>query len=172
MYLYLIGAYEKKYGINIDKKMTTILFITILCINMIVVTLTQNILKSNNIYYYLGEHYTSPTIVISSILFFHIFIKTKFRNNLLATMGKYSLAVIIIHGHRLIYDFIINNRMTFIIKYNLITQLLIITLIATVIYIACVIIEKLKNKIYLTFKIEKIIEKISNKINEVLEWKK
>lgn len=168
IYLYIIGAYEKKYGIEIDSKKAILFLIICLLTNTITVLITQNCISSSSVYYYLGEHYTSSTIVISSILFFHLFLKLKLKNSFFAKLGKYSLSVIIIHGHRLIYDWIIDNRMIYIKKYNVIVGLLIIILVALSIYIICVIIEKIKLKVYKILRIDRLIEKIGDKLNQLL----
>lgn len=169
IYLYIIGAYEKKFGIEIDTKKNILFLIICLLTNTTIVLITQNCIQKSNAFYYLGEHYTSPTIVISSILFFHLFLKLNIKNNIFGKLGKYSLSVIIIHGHRLIYDYLINNKMLFIKKYNIIVGFLIIILTAISIYILCVIIEIIKIKVYKILRIDRLIEKIGNKLNQVLK---
>ena len=110
-------------------------------------------------------------MVIPSVLLFDLFSHVNINNVLISRIGKYSLAVYIIHCHRLIYDWIIKDRMIFIKTYNIIIELLILILTSFAIYLVCMFIEIVKNRLFELFKINKLINKIGDRLDGVLSWK-
>ena len=168
IYLYLIGAFIKKYGFNISKKETLIWYFVSMILNVAIMLLIKNYKTSYSVFYDFANRYTSPLLVISSILLFNIFINIQMKNNIFCKLGKYSLAVIIIHGHRLIYDKVIFNSMIYIKPYNIILELLFLFGIAFLIYIFCSIIEIIRKQLFRIFKIDKLIEIIGSKLDNYL----
>ncbi len=171
IYLYLIGAYIRLYGIEISSKKKIVIVLLSILINCLIVFYTKNYLSSSNLFYHLGEYYVSPFMVIPSVLLFDLFSHVNINNVLISRIGKYSLAVYIIHCHRLIYDWIIKDRMIFIKTYNIIIELLILILTSFAIYLVCMFIEIVKNRLFELFKINKLINKIGDRLDGVLSWK-
>ena len=171
IFMYMVGAYIKIYNINITSKNEIISMIIITLINSIVVILTKNLLNISSLYYYLGTNYNSPLMLISSILFFDLMRKVEIGNNFICKLGKYSLAVYIIHCHRLVYDWIIKERMLFIKPYNFAIEVLVLIGIAILIYLVCSFIEFVRLKVFKLIKVDELEEHFGNKMDEVLSWK-
>ena len=171
MYLYMIGAYIKKYGIGIDRKKEELIIVASIITNIIIVLLVKNALTINDLYYHLGEYYTSPFSLLSSVLIFDYLAKAKIKDNVIYRLGKYSLVVYIIHCHSLIFDLIIKNNLIFVKSSSLIIELIILLFLAITVYFACVLIELIKQKIYNITRINILIEKVGKNLDKVLVWK-
>ncbi len=171
IYLYMIGAYIKIYGINLNIKTKCLGLLLSVIINCLIVFFTKNYLSNSNMFYNLGEYFTSPFMVISSVLIFDVICHINIKDNFISKLGKYSLAVYIIHCHRLIYDWVIKNNLINIKPYNIIIELLLLLLIACAIYLICTIIDIIRKLLFKVLKIDILIDCIGNRLDEVLSWK-
>lgn len=167
IYLYMVGSYIKMYDLKISNKKSIIVLISCMSLNTLIMLLTKNLLKSSSIFYNICNNFNSPLLVISSIEIFNLFTKLRVNNNIFSRLGKYSLAVIILHGHRLIYDWVINGNMKFIKPFNFVIELLFLFGGAFLIYMVCVLIEFIKRKIFKLIKIDSLIDFIGQKLDNI-----
>ncbi len=176
IYCYLIGGYIGKY---IDVKTISSKHYVVLALNLIA-SYSINIIIKLTCILFIGKtikqswfiNYISPFIIVSSIIMVIIFSKVKVKNEFLKKiiifLSTTSFGVYIIHSHYLIYDYIIKNILLFCIDYNIILIILIFLGMLCIIYLTCSIIEFLRMKIFTILKIEKLIAKIGNAINNKL----
>ena len=154
MYCYLIGAYIAIYRREKDysrQKLLSISFICLVIETTLSVILNKYRINIMNIDYLSLRFldYISPFNLILSICLFMLFLKRKDNNNriinkIVELLGKTSLAVYIIHGHPLVFEYIVKDSVVFATNHTTITMILIVLGIAVLIYLACSIIELLR----------------------------
>ena len=120
----------------------------------------------------LFAHYTSPLIVIISITIVLLVINKALKKPIVSKISMYSFPVYIIHGNRLIYDYLINNSFKWISQYNFILGIVIVLVLGILIYIVCMFIDFIRIRIFDFCRINNIISKVGTKLDEVLLWKK
>lgn len=176
IYIYMIGAYIKLYGIKLNiKKNLIYAILSLLC------ALVLNVLISIiGLYIFKKEYktewfidYISPFNLIASIGIFLLFIKIRISNKNINNMFKYlseaSFSVYIIHSHKLIYDYLITDSFIFLNKYNIFTIIFAIIVSMIGIYIICTVIDLIRKAIFKLFKIDDLINKLGGKLEDKLE---
>ena len=173
MYCYMIGAYARLYLNDRKVKIGHIfapMFIAFL-LNTGVRNATYLVLnKTAKGTWFIS--YISPFIVYISLnvllLFKNIEIKNGIISKILIYISSASFGVYIIHSHRLIYDYVLKNAFTFLNECNGIIIFLGIILFMTLIYIVCMVLDKLRVIIFKVFKIDRITERIGSKLDSIL----
>ena len=169
-YLYMIGAYIKKYNINVSTS-NCLKYITVsLLLNSLIVILCYLFLNSNNPLYTLGTKYNSPFICIMSIFIFLLFKNIKIKNKIISTISSTSFSVYIIHSHRLLFENVINNYHLYLFSDKLTLIILEVIILAILIYCISSIIEYIRIFIFNILKVNVIILKISNRINKCMRY--
>lgn len=176
IYCYIIGAYIKLYrnekqNTKIIKRNIIIYFAAALIINVCIRNVSFLFLKR----VVRGEwfiNYISPFIILLSVnllLYFKDFnIRSIKLNKIVMYLSSASFSVYIIHGHKLIYDYILKNNFSFLCKYNGIVIFVGILLSIICIYAICVVIDIVRKFIFKYCKINHLIECVGRKIDNIL----
>lgn len=167
---YMIGAYIKKYNINIIdtkfKKIIVLVGIPLLIIFSIVVL---NYLKISYSTILLSRN--SPLVLILSIGLINIFLQIKYKNIIIKKITPHILSVYLIHDNpffrQYVWGFIIDlfeNMLFFPII------LIIILFVPIIIFILCILIDYLRELIIDKFimKNYSFLSKVDNSINNIL----
>ncbi len=176
LYCYMIGGYIGKYGLN-EKLYKNRIIVAFSCIvsayifNILVRIITFK-LYGQVMYESWFINYVSPFNVIASVLLISIFSNIKIKNStinrIIVFFSVSSFAVYIIHCHYLVYDYYILDIMKFCVERNVIIIILYFTLFCIVIYLVCSIIDFLRIKIFKIFKIDCLVNKIGERLNNFL----
>ncbi len=169
---YLIGAYIKRSKSKFST--TTILLLYLLCV---IVTISISIvswfiLKSFSIYNILVA-YTSPVIVLISILSILLFSNINFKNTILIkiidSLSNCAFDTYIIHSHLLMFAWFINDNFAFIknLDFFMVVPAILISIIA--IYMICWIISYLKLFIFKVTRLDFIFDKLGHSFDVLLE---
>ena len=180
IYIYLIGAYIKKYPLdksNILKKcskksLQIILFsLFIICplLNFLLTYASQYLIGINSItddifsnFYLMRYDYSHPIVIIQSISFFLLFSLINFKSKIINNVSKLTLGIYLIHENRFIREPLykitgISDGVAD--SYSFILYVIIISLI---IFVTCGFIEKIRQILFkfiynrnLSFKIRK-----------------
>lgn len=173
--VYSIGAYIKRF--EKDIKTNRYFLIIIFIVNTIITTASFYI-----VYYYNGINldsyisedllfkYTSPTILINSIILLLLFSKrnySKKMQNIIKLITPSILSVYLIQCQQTIYKYYFPDRFAFLTKYNF-RLLIIIPLLSISIFIICIVFDRLRMLLSKLLKTEIFYSKIDNKINNLL----
>lgn len=184
MYLYILAAYLKKYGINfINTKSRCILLI----VSMLIVIMTVSVMSTFLAQYfsifkkgikYLHESNSIP-ILLLALSIFELFRKMDLKENkLIFTLAKTSFSVYLIHDNAnfkkvLWHDLFKTNEYFYA---NIINLLIHIVSTVVIIYVLCTIIELIREKIFegtiykiKINKIEKMLNYIDKRMNKVID---
>lgn len=189
IFLYLIGGYFRKYPLKemyifkpMSKRLYQIImiitFITACTLNFILTNYMEKIGNVNSILgelsNYIGKAsiaYSNPLVIIQTIAYFEFFSTLNIKNKLINKVASLTLGVYMIHDNNFIrtniYKWLkIDNGPIYSYKF-----IIYIFLIAILIYIACSIIEYLRQLLFKFVYKRKISEKIRKKyyqlINEI-----
>lgn len=144
IYLYLIGSYLKKYPIIIEKKKILIF----ICFSNITVIILYLFMKNINLYFFdnlaiMIISYTSPFILFNALAFFIFFSninkKKVEKGLLLKALSNSSFFVYVVHCNGYIFNFILKDYFIFVLKYNILIQIILIVMFSICIYINIVI---------------------------------
>lgn len=188
VYLYLIGAYFHKYPIreNIHFKNYSInKRRTILLIGAITLGLLTFLLNIFAIFisgydsktlqtissYILGDitHYSSPIVIMQSICYFLFFETLNIRNSIINKISLSTIAIYLIHDNYNIRKLIYNKpyiKEEYLHGIRLVVYIIILSLI---IFICCLLIEKIRKLIAKTIEKNKQIKKLKLKFYKFIE---
>lgn len=180
MYLYLIGAYIRKFGIKI--KINLFLAIAIIIINTCITMYSKTFLSGMGKLTLWNKDmlykYSSPLFVVNSCLIVMIFhkyvhIRASFFTSVLGFLAKGSFAVYIIHAHPLLLDRVWYNASYFAYlhnhSYGVIVTFLLIILTIIAIYIACIIIEFVRDNLFKLLRIKVLTRKLDNCLYKMIK---
>lgn len=182
IYLYLIGAYLRKYPLKDNwhfkryskEKFKTIILclgITSFVLNFMLSSFSKYLLTfDNELINYIGTTlsyaealYSNPLVLIQSIAYFVFFENTVIKSKVINKISTYMLGVYMIHENKLvrthIYEFLNISE-----NVNPLVAVLIVLGYALVIFILCIIIEALRTLIVKFFKKRRFFVKCENKI--------
>ncbi len=168
-YMYLLGAYFKKYGFGkLEKIHFWIILIVCICslvaskyiLEVLLSKIGANIDGAWHFYCY-----SSPLTLMISICFFYLFVNAIFKNRLFAKiltwLSSVSLGVYIIHAHPFSLDhLLIGKNLTWIVYDNPIVTLLISLACIMGIVFATGLVEQLRIILFRVIGIDKISNKI------------
>jgi len=164
IYCYFIGAYLKRFDINNKFNNKYLLLISIIICSLI------NFVVKNFVYYNISNwifSYNSPFIVIISVLIFIFFSHMNIKKNMIIHyFSLTSFGVYLIHGHILIFDYVLKDMFIFLLNNSFLIMLVII--ISFFIYVLCSIVEYIRINIFKIVYIDRFIELIGNKIDEMI----
>lgn len=177
IFCYLLGGFIRIYNIDFDTKkiikIVLILFIVEFVINIIV----RNV--GFLIFGFVARadwfiNYISPFTVTISLLLLLLFKKISIRNQMiiktLVYLSNMSFSVYIIHCHKIVFDYILKDLFIPILNYNFIIVSFVIALAIILIYMLCCLIDEFRKIIFKIFRIKVLIEKISYKLDRVLNF--
>lgn len=182
IYLYLIGAYLRKYPLkdnwhfkrySKEKFKTIIICFGIACfvLNFIISSFSKYLLSfDNQLINYIGTTlsyaealYSNPLVLLQSIAYFVFFENIVIKNRVINKISTYMLGVYMIHENKLvrtyIYKFLNISKST-----NPLIAVLIVLGYSLVIFISCIIIEALRTLIVKIMKKRRFFVKIEDKI--------
>lgn len=182
IYLYLIGGYLKKYPIDIKKlrMKSIVIFFSCVLINYFINILSTYLLGINVVLDDFLLHiksfyifYSNPIIIIQTIAYFLFFTTLNFKNKVINTISTLTLGIYLIHDNNLLrdkfqlYKFLkIDNGPIFSGRF-----LIKIFMVAIFIYIICMVIEFIRQKLFELFKKTKFYNNIRqiyyNQINKI-----
>lgn len=167
--LYFIGAYFKKFGINIVEKKGIYLFGYVSCVGItwcsklfIEILMNHLIGKPKGGGYLIA--YTSPTILLSAVFLFLFFANLKFNDYIkkfISVFAPAAFGVYIIHLQKFIWEELDNAFVSFI-DLNPFVRILAIFGTSLGIWLFCSIIDLIRMKLFSLLKINKQFEKIDN----------
>ena len=170
IYLYMIGAYIKKYiNINEIKKVNVKIIVSLLgafILNLLVKIVTNKIFGHTvNEEWFIN--YISPFIISASIYIVIKFISLNMKEyKTIKFLSSFAFAVYIIHSQILIFKYVLGNQFAFLnYKSGLIIVGCVIFIIISI-YIICMLIDIFRKWIFNILKIDKIINWIGNKIDK------
>lgn len=176
IYCYMLGCYLRLYDINIDKLKCIKYVILLFCCTFIMNSIIRNIgmVIFNKII--LGDwfiNYISPFTLIMSLLMVLLFTNVNINNDMLKKMVIYlsnaSFSVYIIHGHRLIFEYVWSGFFKFLLNYNFVIILFTVPIITFVVYSMCCIIDLFRKLVFKLCRIDTFINFVGSKIDGYLK---
>lgn len=172
-YLYLIGAFIKKYDFNfhIGKKSVSAWVYAILYVVLVV----AGLLRMAHFHKYYDENpqygYTFPLHFLGSVALFLCFSRIKKRSNkVVALLSNAAFGVFLIHTH----DFTMGNLAGSIkewLEWNPWGMLGGMLLLALLIYVSCTIIEILRQLLFKGIRVSKLLNWIQKKFDKIFDKK-
>ena len=181
IFIYMIGDSLRRYEILIDKLLGGVKNITIIYVALNLLLVIGYINCSDNIIgkvlWRLSFPYSSPILLINSILFFSIFTKLSFQSTRINWLAKSSLAIYLIHANRPLFidlDGILENLPGGLIGYTVQSisnavncdALLGVSLLGVTLLIMCIAIgiDKLLSPVWKT--VDDLLDKMKLRLND------
>ena len=170
--LYIIGAFIKKFGLfdNIKSKTLMLIYFIIIIISLIFKSVMDiisiNIIDSN-----LLIDYTSPTIFISALCLFIVFIRLKvdFKLcNLISFFSSSAFSVYLIHTNNLVFN-CLENIFIFVYKYNTLNLTLFVLSVSLLVFVILVILDKIRIFIFEKIDAKRKCQRIVSEFQIVLK---
>jgi len=155
VYLYLIGAYLKKYPFKLKRLTLISIFVIMVILNYILYKLTFKFSSINGLFNYFSSNirmfsifYSNPLVLMQSIAYFMFFGTFNFKNKFINKVSSLTFGVYLIHDNNLIRLYIykwlrIDNGL--IVNSSFILYIL---LIAILIFIVCSLVEYIRQIIF------------------------
>lgn len=170
-FLYLIGAYIRKYKVADIIKRNRWLLIYFLCV---LISYGEKYFYEYWNYKQTGEsvirllliRYISPTILMSAICLLCYFSKICLKDKLRGKIVKISssaFAVYLIHAHPLVFNWLC-GKFKWVAKLPLWKMLISFVGVTCVIFTVCIIIDRIRNYLFEKMKIRKYIQKVEEKL--------
>lgn len=169
--MYFIGAYIKKYGLNIKRG---ILFaaaaLSIMC-NVIFTYIPEQFRSYGDKTFTLGD-YSSITVVVASTAIFVLILGVKINvkpkiGKLIAAFASASLAVYLIHTHEVIfYKWIVGN-FTWVGRYSAPVSVLVVIGISLAVTLGCSLIGIAQRKLFCLIGVNRFCEKLEYKMGKI-----
>lgn len=176
--LYLLGAYCKKYNVASKFKEKRLLLRYLMCI---AITWIIKLIIEVIIFKILGKvmlgniliSYISPPIILSSIYLFLYFTNLKIQKKSILKVIKFlsplTFGIYLIHANPLIYTYIFNNMFIKFINYPFYSIIVYIAIFTSIIFLVCVLIDKIRMYIFKIINVDKISIKIMTKASDLFE---
>lgn len=175
IYCYMIGAYANLYINKYENKK-----LIKQSMMYLIIAFGFNVIIRDSTFLVFGDvkrgdwfiNYISPFIIIISLNLVLLFKNINIKNSKIEYIIKYlsmaSFSVYIIHCHILIFDYVLKNNYIFLEKYNGFIIIALIVLFIIAIYILSTIIDQVRKVIFKAFKIDKLEERIGNKLDKII----
>ena len=171
-YLFLLGAYVRKYGLFKNITRTKALFGYILCtaLSWAVTVFSDSLLVGTSLEVYCGVlvTYTSPTSLGAGFFLFMLFKQINIGSGLfkkvIGLFSATSFSVYLLHSHPLVWEYLLKGRFTSVIN-EPIPLLVLITLgIAAGIYLFCSIIDIPRHLLFSALKLKEKLSSLERRI--------
>jgi len=169
MVLYCIGALASKVGLFKNTKTLKLILLWSMCI--IVTWLTFVCFGTKRLI-----NYISPTILLSGYLMIILFSRMKLKGKIISKLSPLALGVYLFHSNKVLWRNVIKDAFTFVVNQNILIGVLLVFGIASVIFVAGLFVEFIRNKLTEWLKVQKLSkkitilgEKILNKACEILK---
>lgn len=176
--LYLLGAIIKKKKIDryISKKKMLLYFIIVLVISyMVKIGFEFLYNKTKFVGFNLISNYCvtyiSPTILLLSVFYLMLFSNLKIRNTFNKTINFVSISafsVYLIHDNILLREHLIENKIVTLLDYNVVINFILLVFLSVIIYIVCILIDKIRLLIFKVLCLNKLTNFLSSKIR--FDW--
>ncbi len=174
VFMYLIGAIIKKYDLNklFSRKVWLLIsfsaFILTLLSKIILNIIPISMISSHSS---LLIKYVSPLIVIMAVALFNFFSQIKcppWFTSAISFFASSAFSVYLIHDNIYVRNYLISKLHEYIGGFNFVLLPLSIILIALAIFLICILIDKIRMKIFKALKIDSLAEKIEKFIKTTL----
>lgn len=167
--LYLVGAIIAKYNIGVKFKNQEVkpYFYLLFFLFSVGLSLLFGFVASkiNGRPLIVVESYNSIFNAISSMFFFMFFVRKKFKpNKIISFLSKMSFGVYLIHENRIVRAHCVLNRFGFVFNYHPFVSLLILIGCAIAIYLACSIVEFLRQMLFKVCRVNKATDWADKKL--------
>lgn len=181
VYIYCIGGYLRRYpleksyffkrfSINLTRIILFLIFISSATINFLIYNTSLSLMNLNSLFYEIGNNvagmalaYSNPLIIIQTIALFSLFSTLEFKSKFINIVASSTLGVYLIHDNnyirKVLYKFFNINKISTS-SYRFIIYLLVLAL---GIFIACSIIELIRQLIFKFIYKQKFSESVRNK---------
>ena len=178
LYLYLVGSYFKKYGFKLLKSLNSIiLYFIFVIVGGLIRSILAVMALQDHAYFNMGlqwTNYTSPLVFGCAICLLAFFANTKFKmtdkmKKIVLLLSSSSFGIYLIHDHPLVRELLITRKFKYLTLMPVLKMTLMIFISIIGIYSICLLIDVIKKKLLKVLNIEKIINKVENSINSVVE---
>lgn len=169
LFLYIIGSLFKKFSILHKIKTSSYIYVYICSVVFTLINVTVipekffgNVLAS----------YSSPTILLMSIVMLGICFKLKFKTYFIKGINFFSpttFGIYILHIHTIVWIYFLKDRFTFIAKMSTLSIPFMIIFYGIIIFLFCSIIEKFRIYIFEVFNVNNKAKRISLIISTLLD---
>ncbi len=174
IFMYLIGAIVKKFKLNELLSKTWWLIIALL--SFMITWISKVALEFSSISfleYYINSlvKYVSPTIVLMAVALLCLFSKIKCNPlfiPIISFFASSAFSVYLIHDNIYIRNYLISKIHTFVGDFNFVSLSLSIVCSVAVIFLACILIDKIRIIIFKAIRIDKLTEKIEKLIITII----
>ena len=183
VFMYLLGGYFKKYGFNFRFKKSTMFFVLLISVSIMVASLYglqkfvaphfsgSKIIFDGTI---LFDYYNSPLVLLNSIIVMYLCvciseIKNTVVSNVLIWISDVSLGVYIIHAHPFVLDKILTGKMlSWAVFSNPVLTVAVIIGIVFFVILTTGILEQLRMILFKVSRLDNCINKVGNKFDKLL----
>ena len=174
-FLYLFGAYIRIYEPMKNIKNINLIKISIFCIGSAFLSkyLIEYILKyqltiANTIFL---DRNNSIFIVIYALCMFELFKRIKMNKNVLSklilTISKTTFGIFLIHYNYVILSMFLREKLWYVYKERILYSLEDTLFFCILIFIICMILEYIRQKLFKLFKIDNLVDKFVDKIKSI-----
>ncbi len=175
--MYIIGAYFGKYGIDRKKYSPLFCGISGICCGLLLTIIVvchsyQKGLETGSVsgqFDYL--FYSNPLVVLEAIMFLMCFSQLKLdgetKRVIIKWLASSSFSVYLIHVQPIIFDFRMRGKFPFLAQHNALAMSLLVILWAVIIYVACVVLDKIRLLLFKLLHINEGFTLIGNKIDKL-----
>ena len=174
--LYMIGGCIKKFGFNnfIEKHLLTAYIICnlITILGKIAMEYIMVKIKGPGFLDLTLVSYTSPTMVLSSIVLVMLFAKLKIKDifiKIIEFLAPLSFSVYLIHTEPLIWINLLKNSFISYASYNPVLLVFAVLATALIIYIVCIFIEYIRVLLFKYLRVDKLLDLIYNFIVKLIK---
>ena len=159
--LYLIGAIANKIELFKNTKTSTLIILWSVCILVswiaLVVFGTQRLIR-----------YVSPTILLTGVIMVILFSRMKLKGKIISKLSPLALGIYLFHSNKVLWRNVIKDAFVFIVDKNILVGILLVFGIATVIFLAGLIVEFVRSKLANWIKLDKLSKKIVTLCEKIL----
>lgn len=159
--LYILGALARISSIFKNQKSSTLVLI------FTVSTLITWI--CTYIGYYSNLKYTSPTILLNSIVLLTLFSRLNISGKYISKITPFVFGVYLLQMNPIVYNKLLLRAFTFACSYNLLSATILTMVIAFAIMLTGIVIEVIRTKLFKILKIEKISDKVYDFLSKSID---
>ena len=175
-YLFVLGAYIKKYNVLSKVSTKNLLIIFGMCVmgtmglKFFIEYISWNYLEVLTINTSFTK-YTSPNVVLEAVIMLVLFLRVNIGEKyekLIKKVAPLSFGVYLIHTHKLILEEFLFGQLAWFSQFSIVGMVVRILLTAFGIFVVCLFIDSIRLKIFAICNIRLLAEKINRKINKMI----
>jgi hypothetical protein len=113
--------------------------------------------------------YVSPTILLTGVIMVILFSRMKLKGKIISKLSPLALGIYLFHSNKVLWRNVIKDAFVFIVDKNIIVGILLVFGIATVIFLAGLIVEFVRSKLANWIKLDKLSKKIVTLCEKMLD---